>query len=221
MSPKLRVNAQPGYEAPLRKTRGGSSAASMDSSPKSSLSGVSPRIIPSVAKSTGSLASFRMRSRSSRLKHVWSCVTSTMSQAPALPSSPVRAVPRMALESPTLPMWSMSHTMCATTAVVPLLLHASPRFFWTTRSVSTNARAYAVARASRGTGADRSPCDSSSGSRRCFSSSRGKVAAAICAACSPAPPCPSNTPMSTCSRSPANPVSRMNVSWLTCAFLSG
>mmetsp|Transcript_5229 Transcript_5229/g.22189 ORF Transcript_5229/g.22189 Transcript_5229/m.22189 type:complete len:243 (+) Transcript_5229:2685-3413(+) len=71
-SPSERVNAHPGNVAPFLNTRGGSSAASMLSSPKSSLIGVSPRIMPSVANITGSTASFFMRSRSSLRKHVWS-----------------------------------------------------------------------------------------------------------------------------------------------------
>jgi hypothetical protein len=124
-SPSERVNAHPGNVAPFRKTRGGSSAASMLSSPKSSLRGVSPRIMPSVANITGSVASFFMRSRSSFRKHVWSCDTSSTSQRGPAPSSEARRFPRAgddgaddasfrgstpssARLSPTFPMCSIS-----------------------------------------------------------------------------------------------------------------
>mmetsp|Transcript_9919 Transcript_9919/g.24456 ORF Transcript_9919/g.24456 Transcript_9919/m.24456 type:complete len:432 (+) Transcript_9919:264-1559(+) len=234
VSPSDRVNAHPGKLSPLRNTRGGSSAASMVSSPKSSLMATSPRIMPSVANITGSAASLRMRSRSSARKHVWSCVTSTTAHTSSLAEDPpaflpssssrVSATPRMARLSPTLPRCSMSPMMCATTAVVPLDRDTSPSSRTTVSLLSTNAFPNAVTAGSVGTAADRSPCTSSLFRTRSFrsaSSFLGKMVLAICAHASPPPPWPSNTPSSSCVSSPPKLGSNTKQSWFTWPFLSG
>eukprot|EP00982_Pelagococcus_subviridis_P001948 15019-Pelagococcus_subviridis.AAC.1 len=88
---------------------------------------------------TSSVASFFIRTRSSCRKHVWSCVTGRTSHLgltsfsfvgddarddcsyddDSLASSPLAAIPKIALESPTFATCNMSPIKCATTAVVP------------------------------------------------------------------------------------------------------
>mmetsp|Transcript_11741 Transcript_11741/g.43568 ORF Transcript_11741/g.43568 Transcript_11741/m.43568 type:complete len:224 (-) Transcript_11741:129-800(-) len=223
----------------------------MDSSPKSSLSLVSPRIMPSVANITGSVASFFMRSRSSFRKQVWSCDTSRTSHR-GWPSNETRALfafgelggdagdassristPSSARLSPTFPTCSMSPMMCATSAVVPELFAPEPKELMICASVSTKATLYdcLVSSASHslcGTFASRAPCECIFSSKRSSLRTPGKQADAIEAQCSPFGPCPSNTPMSiSCgfvvvsSPTCANFASTRKQSWLTCAFLSG